>query len=308
MGILRSYKPDLVHHVTPKPVVYGSIAARLAGIPRVVNAISGLGGVFSAGERTGWLHRLVRTGHRIAHAGGRTIVIFQNPDDRAALVSSGAVPMSRTRLIPGSGVDPLQWTPGTSPTSDPIVTVACRMLFDKGVGDAVAACDLLRGAGTPVELFLAGGVDDGNPRAIPEATLRAWHQDKRAHWLGKVSDMPSQWQRSRIACLPSYYGEGIPKALIEAASCGLPIVTCDVPGCREIVRHGDNGLLVPPRDPQALAAALARLLNDAELCARMGRRGRERVIAEFSLDRVVRQHMDIYRELLGSRWPGGPVP
>lgn len=115
--------------------------------------------------------------------------------------------------------------------------------------------------------------------------------------------MVGQWRASRIACMPSYYGEGIPKALIEAASCGLPIVTCDVPGCREIVRHGDNGLLVPPRDPDALAAALRTLLVDYDLCVRMGQRGRERVIAEFSLDRVVQMHMDIYRELLGPLWP-----
>ena len=114
--------------------------------------------------------------------------------------------------------------------------------------------------------------------------------------------MLPRFQQARICCLPSYR-EGLPKALIEAASCGLPIVTCDVPGCREIVRHGDNGLLVPPRDPQALAAALKMLLDDYDLCVRMGRRGRERVIAEFSLDRVVRQHLDIYQELLGDLWP-----
>jgi len=181
------------------------------------------------------------------------------------------------------------------------------MLTDKGVGDAVEAVNILRHSGTPATLRLAGDVDVGNPRAISITTLRNWHEKGHATWLGKVADMPSHWRQTRIACLPSYYGEGIPKALIEAASCGLPIVTCDVPGCREIVRHGDNGLLVPPRDPVALAAALKFLLDDYGLCSRMGQRGRERVIAEFSLDYVVRQHMKIYCELLGDLWPGGPA-
>jgi glycosyltransferase involved in cell wall biosynthesis len=303
-SIYRRWRPAVVHHVTPKPVLYGSLAARLTGIPRVINAISGLGYMFSNVEqRNRLLHRAALVSHQIAHASDGTRVIFQNPDDRAVLVNRGLVPIERTYLIPGSGVDPTAWQPVETLCSAPVVTVACRMLFDKGVADAVAAAKMLRAKSQDIDLHLAGGFDPGSPRAIPESTLQQWHADGSARWLGQVDSMAIQWRQSRIACLPSYYGEGIPKALIEAASCGLPIVTCDVPGCREIVRHGDNGLLVPPRNPQALAEALKTLLNDYDLCVRMGRRGRERVIAEFSLDRVVRQHLDIYRELLGDLWP-----
>lgn len=303
-SIYRRWRPDLVHHVTPKPVLYGSIAARMTGVDRVVNAISGLGCVFSvAGGSPSLMHRATLLGYRLAHAGTATRVIFQNPDDRSVLVGRGIVPRARTRLIPGSGVDPQHWQAPASLANGPVVTVACRMLYDKGVGDAVTAVGILRRE-RGVELRLAGGLDPDSPRGIPATTLQAWGTAGSAQWLGRVDDMPALWRQTRIACLPSYYGEGIPKSLIEAASCGLPIVTCDVPGCREIVRHGDNGLLVPPRDPQALAAALKTLLDDYDLCVRMGRRGRERVIAEFSLDRVVRQHMEIYQELLGDLWPG----
>jgi len=303
-GIYRRWRPDLVHHVTPKPILYGALAARIAGVRRVVNAVSGLGYVFSSADGASALMRQsALVGHRLAHAGDATRVIFQNPDDRAALVERGIVPPGHARLIPGSGVDPAAWAPASRPVLQPIVTVACRMLADKGVADAVAAARLLR-RGQAIDLRLAGGLDPDSPRGIPASTLQSWQADGSAAWLGRIDDMPGLWRSSRIACLPSYYGEGIPKSLIEAASCGLPIVTCDVPGCREIVRHGDNGLLVPPRDPQALAAALKTLLDDHDLCVRMGRRGRERVIAEFSLDRVVQAHLAIYRELLGDRWPG----
>jgi glycosyltransferase involved in cell wall biosynthesis len=294
----RKWRPDLVHHVTPKPVLYGSIAARLAGVSRVVNAISGLGYVFSAtGDQSNWLRHAMLLGHRLAHAGEQTRVIFQNPDDQAVLVDRRLVSRRRTLLIKGSGVDPLYWSPAVQLEPAPVVTVACRMLRDKGVADAVDACELVRHAGGAVALQLAGGLDPGNPRAISEATLHGWTTAGAANWLGPVQDMVALWRRTRIACLPTYYGEGIPKALIEAASCGLPIVTCDVPGCREIVKHEDNGLLVPPRQPQALAGALRRLLNDPALCERMGRRGRERVERDFSLATVVRQHLDLYRSL-----------
>jgi len=304
VGIYRRLRPDLVHHITPKPVLYGSLAARLAGIPRVINAISGMGTAF-IGKVT-LTTRVSGLLHRLAHdrAGTRTIV--QNADDRDYLITKGIAPAEQVRLIRGSGVDPDDYGPAAILPCAPTIVLPARMLGDKGIVEAVKAAGILSRSGTTISLLLAGDPDPGNPRTLSVETLRGWDDGSGVRWLGRVSDMRPLLQSARIACLPSYR-EGLPKSLIEAASCGLPIVTCDVPGCREIVRHGDNGLLVPPRDPQALAAALKTLLDDYDLCVRMGRRGRERVIAEFSLDRVVRAHMDIYRELLGDRWPGGPA-
>lgn len=306
--LLRRLKPDLIHNVTQKPVLYGSMAARLAGEPFVVNAISGLGFAFTEGSGGGGqLGRLMLAMHRRCHKSPRTRTVFQNPDDLDTFVSREIVPCTQARLIKGSGVDPAVYRPSDVLNTAPVVLLPARMLADKGIGEAVAAAHQLRSVGIAINLELAGCVDPGNPAAIPEQQLRTWHSEGGCTWLGNVGDMIAQLQRARICCLPSYR-EGLPKALIEAASCGLPIVTCDVPGCREIVRHGDNGLLVPPRDPRALATALKTLLDDYDLCVGMGQRGRERVIAEFSLDRVVRQHMEIYRELLGDCWPKSHSP
>ena len=301
---LRSLRPDLIHNVTQKPVLYGSCAARVAGIKRVVNAISGLGYAFTEGTGGGGkLGTMMLAMHRICHSASGTRTVFQNPDDKSTFVSRRIVPETQARLILGSGVNPDLHRPAHTLASNPRIILPARMLADKGVGEAIAAVRHLKAHGHAVEMQLAGGIDAGNPAAIPVQRIRDWSTEGYCTWLGHVTDMLPCFQQARICCLPSYR-EGLPKALIEAASCGLPIITCDVPGCREIVRHGDNGLLVPPRDPQALAAALKTLLDDYDLCVRMGRRGRERVIAEFSLDLVVRQHLEIYRELLGERWPG----
>jgi len=302
--IYRRWRPDLVHHVTPKPVLYGSIVARLLGVRCVINAISGLGTVFT-NKRHGFKRRMfargAMIGHYVAHSGQRTRVIFQNPDDQKLLVEQCGVAPSKVLLIPGSGVDPEYWKPAQSLVPCPRITIACRMLYDKGVGDLVEACRILRSQGVVFELELAGIPDPGNPQSIPIEVLQKWQTSGDATWLGHVHDMRAQWQRTRIACMPSYYGEGIPKTLIEAASCGLPIVTCDTPGCRVIVRDGHNGYLVAPRDPAALAKSLRLLLENVPLCERMGEVGRQRVIREFSLELVVRKHLDIYRELIGIR-------
>jgi glycosyltransferase involved in cell wall biosynthesis len=240
----------------------------------------------------------VRRLHRACHRAPNTRTIFQNPDDRDLFVSRGLAPLAQARMIRGSGVDPSLYRPAERPVEQPVIVVPARMLYDKGVAEVVEASRRLRSRGVAHELWLAGGADAHNPAAISEAKLRAWEAEPGVRWLGHCDDMVGLFRRARIACLPSHR-EGVPKALIEAASCALPIVSTDAPGCREIVHHEVNGLLVPPRDPAALADALQRLLADADLCRALGRRGREHVIAEFTVERVIAQTFDVYRELLG---------
>jgi glycosyltransferase involved in cell wall biosynthesis len=294
--IYRRLRPRIVHHLTPKGVLYGSLAARWAGVPARVNALVGLGHLFgehAKGLLPVFYGLLQRACHRVR--GGRTI--FQNPDDLSLFVDRGYVTHDQARLIRGSGVDPAVFSPDPEVVRRPIVLLPSRMLTDKGVDDTVAAIRLLRARGVACELWLAGDTDPGNPRAVPEARLKAWNEEGIARWLGHVDDMVTLYRQCRLVCLPSYYREGVPKALIEAASCAVPIVTTDAPGCREIVVHDRTGLLVPPRAIDAIAAAIGRLLGDVRLAERMGQAGRSLVEREFALDRVVRATMAVYGEL-----------
>lgn len=304
--LYRRLRPDLIHNVTVKPVLLGGIAARLAGAPAVVSAVSGLGYVFI---RQGWkgsmLRFAVQTGYRWALRRRGARVIFQNPDDRETFLTQGLAAAKDCVLIKGSGVDVSRFTPAPEPDGPPVVVLPARMLRDKGVADFVEAARRLRAQGVAARFVLAGGAGDGNPTAIPAAELRSWQDEGAVEWWGFRSDMAAVLRQAHIVCLPSYR-EGLPKSLIEAAACARPIVSCDVPGCREIARAGENALLVPPRDPGALAEALGRLIGDGELRRRFGARGREIVEAEFSLDRVVGETLKLYAALM--RETGAGVP
>jgi glycosyltransferase involved in cell wall biosynthesis len=285
--LYRRLRPDLVHHVTVKPVVYGSLAARVAGVPWIVNAISGLGWTFLGQGPAGRLRHVAGVlAYRCALAGARVRVIFQNPDDLELFVARGIVARERTALIRGLGVDPSRFRPTPEPTGTPVVLFASRLLWDKGLAELVEAIRMLRAAGHACRLVVAGRVDRWNPRAVPAATLQAWHAAGLCDWRGLVTDMPALLQEASIVALPSY-GEGLPRILIEAASAGRPIVSTDVPGCREIARHEENALLVPARDAGGLARALARLLHDPALRHRLGRRGRVLAATEFSEQRTI---------------------
>lgn len=300
--LYRRERPDLVHHVTIKPVLYGSIAAKAARVPLVINAIPGLGYMF-LGE--GWHGRLrqqmVLAAYRMALSGERTRVIFQNPDDRALFVSQHVVPMDRTVLIRGSGVDISRFAPSPEQVGLPIVLLASRLLWDKGVGELVEASRYLKKDGVACRVVLVGVPDTGNPKAIPVSLLERWQSEGIIEWWGLRNDMPEVLKAASIVVLPSYR-EGIPKILLEAAAAGRPVVTTDTPGCREIVRHGENGLLVPPYDSKALAQALHRLLQDSMLRIQMGMRGRTIATSEFSEAQVIKETLSVYSELLGERW------
>ena len=298
--LFRELRPDIVHNVTIKPVLYGGIAARLVKVPAVVNAISGLGYVFiRRGVKAGLVRGAVQRAYRLAlgHSNGKAI--FQNPDDRDTLMRVCRISERQAALIRGSGVDLQQYTYQPEPRSnEPVVLLASRMLWDKGVGVFVEGAKRLKDAGVAARFVLVGESDPGNPNAVPTEQLQCWQREGVVEWWGRREDMPQVLAGCAIFCLPSSYGEGVPKALIEAAACGRPIVTTDWPGCREVVRHEENGLLVPVGDVSALARALSRLLVDRDKRGRMGRRGREIAESEFAVEKVVSQTLAIYEELL----------
>jgi len=297
VGVYRRVRPDLVHHVALKPVLYGSLAARLTRVPTVVNALAGLGYVFSSGDLQAKAMRpFVRAAYHLLLDGRNRRLVVQNPDDRDLFARSGLVDAERIRLIHGSGVDPTCFQPTPEPAGPPLVVLPARMLRDKGVHEFVAAARLLRQQGIAARFALVGDPDPENPAAIDEVRLRQWEAEGVVEYWGWRDDMAAVFAECHLVCLPSYR-EGLPKALIEAAASGRAIVTCDVPGCREVVDDGDNGLLVPPRDSAALAAALHRLIVDPALRERMGDRGRARAVAEFSIQRVIADTLAVYREL-----------
>jgi glycosyltransferase involved in cell wall biosynthesis len=299
--IYRTVKPDIVHHVALKPVIYGSLAARLAGGPAVVNALAGLGYVFSSRDRTARLVRpAVEAVFRALLDRPASRLIVQNPDDLAFLVGERVISPDRAALIRGSGVDTRRFVPAPEPAGPPLVVLPARMLRDKGVFEFVAAAERLKAEGVAARFALVGDPDPDNPASIPEATLKRWADGGAVEWWGWREKMVEVFQQCHLVCLASYR-EGLPKALIDAAACGRAIVTCDVPGCREVVRDGENGLLVPPRDGAALATALRRLIGDPKLRRAMGERGRALAVAEFSVERVIEQTLGLYRELLAAR-------
>ncbi len=295
--IYRRVEPHIVHHVAAKPVLYGSIAARITGVPAIVNALAGLGYLFSSNERKARLLRpLVETAYRTLLNRPNSRLIVQNPDDLALLQARGIADPTRTAMIRGSGVDMSKFSVVPEPGGVPLVVLPARMLVDKGVVEFVEAARRLRARGIAARFALVGEPDPENPASVAPTLLRQWVADGIVEWWGWRDDMANVFRECHIVCLPSYR-EGLPKALIEAAACARPVVTCDVPGCREIVIDGHNGLSVPARDSRALANALARLLSDSTLRREMGQRGRHLAEAEFSIETVIAQTLSLYNSI-----------
>lgn len=300
LQIYRQEAPDIVHHFTAKGMLYGTIAARLARVQHIINAVTGgvsaLGNVVSDRK---WVYQIVKkfVGTVFQYTLSGTEVIFQNPDDMEAFIGQKFVTRSRAHLIKGSGVD-LEEFRGTNEREGlPTVILAGRLLWSKGVGEFVEASKHVRRRGKEIRFVLVGDTDKSNPKSVPGAQIEEWEEDGLVEWWGFREDMQAVFEQSHIVCSPSYYREGVPKVLIEAAACERPIVTTDMPGCREIVRNDKNGILVPPKNAEALADALIRLASDASLRRKMGRRGREIVKEEFSVERVVEQTMEVYDKL-----------
>ncbi|MCR4303909.1 MAG: glycosyltransferase family 4 protein [Gallionella sp.] len=295
MRIYREEQPDIVHHVAMKPMLYGSLASHLLRVPHTVNWVAGMGWLFVSGNRRAKILRIIiRRVLGVLLRG--TSVIVENKDDQAIIADIG-IAAQHIHLVRGAGVDTLLYSPCPEPVGIPLVVLPARMLWDKGVGEFVGAARQLQQRGVKARLVLVGDPDTENPASVPERQLKDWQNEGIVEWWGRREDMPQVLAQSHIVCLPSYR-EGLPKALLEAASCGRPIVTTDVPGCREIVSDGYNGLLVEAHNVAALTDALAKLLADPELRHQMGKRGRERVLSEFSQERIVAQVLATYSEIL----------
>jgi glycosyltransferase involved in cell wall biosynthesis len=299
--LYRREQPALAHHFTIKSVVYGSIAALLARVPARVNAVAGMGYVFTNNALKARLLRpVVRGLMRLALNGRGARLIMQNSDDMAAFARAGLSQPELVRLVKGSGVDLSRFQPGgqTIAAGEPTrVVLAARLLWDKGIAEYVAAARQLRAQGLPIRFLLAGAPDRGNPAAIPRATLVGWAEEGVIELLGHRSDMAALFASAHIAVLPSYR-EGLPKSLIEAAACALPLITTDVPGCREVVTHEVDGLLVPVRDASALASAIERLHRNPAWRHQLGLAARQRALAEFDERIVIEKTLAVYSELL----------
>jgi glycosyltransferase involved in cell wall biosynthesis len=296
---------DLVHGFTIKCAVYGGLAGMLSGVPARVGAVAGMGYVFTSRQvKARVLRPVIRALLRLALDNSRTRLILQNPDDVELFTAARLVTPERVRLIRGSGVDCTRFHPPPqkpeTQTGRFRVLLAARLLWDKGIAEYVAAARELHRKNVCIDFLLAGTPDAGNPAAVPEETVREWVQEGAIQWLGQVDDMPRLFQSVDAVVLPSYR-EGLPKGLIEAAACGLPLITTDVPGCREVVTDEVDGLLIRPRDAAQLVAAIERLQGDRALRERLGAAARSKTLVEFDEQLVLSRTMDVYRELLEQR-------
>jgi glycosyltransferase involved in cell wall biosynthesis len=300
VALYRRLRPDLVHHIRTKAIVYGSLAARSLRIRAVVNTLTGLGYVFHAHSmRARLLRTAVAEGMRLACRHPNQRLIVQNTDDLEFYLRSGICPADRLVLIKGCGVDLEKYRQLPEPDGTVLVILPGRMLWDKGVREFVAAAEQLRASGVRARFALVGSLDPDSPAALTAATLKAWEQSGAVEWWGWQDDMRQVIAQSHIVCLPSY-GEGIPRVLMEAAACARAIVTTDASGCREVVIDGENGLIVPCRDIPALAATIRRLITQPELRSRLANKGPQMMAENFSLRTVIAKSLAVYREALGS--------
>ncbi len=299
IGVYRRERPDLVHHIALKPTLYGSIAARVTRTCAYVNTVAGLGYVFTSRElKARVLGPMMRLAFRNLLNQPNSRLILQNPDDRDVLARFCNVRPERTFLIRGSGVDMSEFAPTPQPGGIVNVTMVSRMLWSKGVGELVDAAKKLKSMGVSIKVTLVGAPDPENPASISIAQLKEWEAAGLVDWLGHRDDITDILSKTSIAVLPTTYGEGVPKALIEAAACARPIIATDVPGCREIVNDGESGILVPPKNAEALLEAIRLLAGDPDLRRRMGEKGRAHAVNGFSEETVIEKTLLCYESLL----------
>ncbi len=301
----RQERPDFVQHEMLKAIIHGGIAARLTGEIGSVNIICGLGTIFIRSDvKMAIMRRLVLLILSRVFRSPCAQVVFQNDANRDLLLKTYRVLRTeQAHVTPGNGVRIERFTPHPEPTGAPMVLLPGRMLWEKGIGEFVAAAEELHRKGIRARFVLVGAPDVDNPGCISEEQLRSWERSGAVEWWGLRSDMPAVYAQSTLVCLPSYYGEGLPNVLAEAGASARSVVVSDIPGCRQAVSHEVNGLIVPARDVGALSAAIERLLRDSELRRRLASMGRERAVKEFCHTVIVDQMLGIYRELLDGRWP-----
>ena len=296
--LYRRWRPTIAHHVGAKPIIYGGRAAQRANVPAVVNALAGLGFVFTSNSfEARFLRPLVVHAYRKSLCHRNSRLIIQNDTDMGVAVDCNLVSRSKITRIAGSGVDITEFTPCVEAAGTPMIVLASRMLQDKGVYEFVEAARIAKARGTNARFVLVGDTDTENPSAISTAQIKRWQAEGTVEWWGHRTDMPHVLNAAHVVCLPSYR-EGLPKVLLEAAACGRPLIATDVPGCREIAIHNETALVVPPRNATALADAMQTLVENPQLRRRLGQRARELVCSRFTVEHVNRQTIDVYRGLL----------
>lgn len=297
--LYKRFNPDIVHQITLKPIIYGSIVAKQLGIKGVVNAVSGLGYTFTDG-RQGVVQKLMLKMMRYGFNRLNMSIIFQNRDDQEVLTKLGAVHYTNKMYrIKGSGVDLDKFEEKPFPDFDVIkIVLPSRMLWDKGVKELCIVTDRLKSKyKDSVQFILAGMADNDNKAGVSEAYLRNWEDGEYVKWIGYQKDMVAIYENSHIVVLPSYR-EGMPKTLIEACAIGRPIVTTDAVGCKECVDEGINGYKVPVGSVVELGEALEKLILCNEDIINMGKAGRVKAEKEFDVKGVIQAHLDIYDDLL----------
>ena len=300
--LYRRERPDIVHHVALKPMVYGGVAALLARVPAIVSSLTGTGYAFASADLKARLMRLpITLVLRALLARRRSVVVVQNEGHREMLLRMAPDASGHVAMLRGSGIDTMHYQPLPEPEQRPVtVAFVGRLLADKGVRSLIEAYRLLRGRGVAVALLIAGTPDPENPTSIPDEEVHGWRTLPDLRWLGQVSDVREVWRQAHIAVLPSLH-EGLPKSLLEAAACARPLVATDVPGCREIARPDVNALLVPVGDAAALADAIQRLVEDAALRRRLGVASRRLVDPDLSDATIGAETVALYRRLLDGR-------
>lgn len=301
-AVIQDIQPSLIHAITIKPVLYTGLVLRTIkqGIPFIA-AISGLGYVFTASTfRAKFTKLIASVFYKVAFSQKYKTVIFQNTSDEAILSSITKLKPEDKALIKGSGADLSVYNYLPESTNEVAkVVMACRLLKEKGVYQYIDAAKIVKEQHPDTEFLLVGTPDLENPNSIKQSEIDNWVELGLINYLGHSNDIPTVFAGSNIVCLPSFYGEGVPKVLIEAAACGRAIVTTDNPGCRDAVIEGETGLTVPIRDSYFLAAAITKLIEDPELRVSMGIKGRSFAESEFDVNSVVTKHLDIYSTILG---------
>ena len=298
--VYRKFQPDIVHQIGAKPILYGTVAAYFAGVSAIVNAPIGMGFIFSSDI---FLARLLRPFVKLAYKFSinpkRSKVIFENHEDCDLFINWGAVRHQDAVIIPGAGVDLNIFHPFSPSNDKPTIVLMARMLVDKGINEFVSAARLLRSKDIQARFVLVGSPDPGNPTSISMESLEGWHLEGCIEYLGWQENVAELLMTVDVVCLPSYR-EGLPKSLIEACACGLPIVTTDTVGCREVVSDGENGFLVPVKSVEQLAAALEKLIKDPSLRRRMGALGRIRAERLYDTRKISSSTLEVYSELKAS--------
>ena len=299
VSTIRQFKPSMIHSVAMKPVIYSAIACNLSGLKSRIFALAGLGFVFTSKKISAELLRpFMEITFKLLFQGKNTRLILQNSEDQSALLSAKVINKNYIRLIRGAGVDTASFHYQKIPNEIPVIILPARMLWAKGIQDFVDCVKKINYNKKIARFVLVGIPDKENPDAIPIEKLKEWNNSGIVEWWGHQSDMPTVYHKSTIVCLPTSYGEGLPKSLLEAASCGRPIITYDVPGCREIVKDGYNGYLVQPKSIDGLVEAIILLINNYKLCVQMGKNGRKLVEKHFTQEKIARETIAVWEEVL----------